>query len=116
MSKKKESLGEVAQSVDLAAPFAEAKAELPVEVVIDEVDFNELADLQKSIKLTEEQFNKVAGSIKRLEKDLDVFYSHEKTLNNQIDIKRKELIKRYKINDQRRWQIEASSRKVVYQG
>ena len=85
------------------------------DIVIDLLDFDELLELEKVTKQTEEQFNRIAGSIKRLEKDLDLYHNQEKTLNNQIDLKRKELIKRYKINEKRQWRIDITTRKIVYQ-
>lgn len=86
------------------------------EIFIEEVDFNELLELERSVKQTEEQFNRIAGNIERLKKDLDVYFNHERTLNTQIDGKRKELIKRYKLNEARQWRIDINTRKVVYQG
>lgn len=87
----------------------------PDEIVIVEVDFNELLELEKATRQTEEQLNKIAGSIYRLNKDMDVYHNHEKTLNEQINVKRKDLIRRYKIDETRQWRIDLSSRKVVYQ-
>jgi len=84
-------------------------------VVIDEVDFNELLELEKAVRQTEDQFNKLAGGIKRMEKDLEVYFAHEKNLNGQMDAKRKDLIKRYKIDEQRQWRIDINNRKIVYQ-
>ena len=85
------------------------------EIVIAEVDFNELLELEKATRQTEEQLNKLAGSAYRLQKDLELYHNHERTLNGQIDTKRKELIKRYRIDEQRQWRIDINNRKVVYQ-
>lgn len=85
------------------------------DIIIAEVDFNELLELEKAVRQTESQHDKIAGNIKRLEKDLDAYYAHEKNLTGQIDAKRKELIKRYKIEEQRTWRIDINNRKVVYQ-
>ena len=93
----------------------EPQAPPPADIVIAEVDFNELLELEKGVRHTEDQLNKVAGNIFRLKRDLDLFHNHEKTLAAQIDAKRKELIKRYKVDEQRKWQIDLNTRKVVYQ-
>lgn len=86
------------------------------DIVIADVDFNELLELEKAARQTEEQFNKLSGNLKRLEKDLEVYYNHEKNLNSQIETKRKELIKRYKLDEQRQWRIDINTHKVIYQG
>src|SRR6478736_4445394 len=108
MAKKKEEVA-LPEVVDTGLPVAPPQQD----VVIAEVDFNELLDLEKGIRQTEEQFNKLAGSVRRLEKDLEVYYNHEKSLNAQIDAKRRELIKRYKLDEQRPWRIDINTRKVV---
>jgi len=122
MAKKKEDVAAVAPNevpdTGLLNPKVETPVETPVEAdtVIAEVDFNELLELEKTTRATEDQFNKVAGSIKRMEKELEAYHVHERNLNGQIDAKRKEIIKRYKIDEQRTWRIDINSRKVVYQG
>ena len=119
MAKKKEEVV-VAHNEALDTGPLNVKVDAPVpiqpqDIVIAEVDFNELLELEKAIRQTEEQFNKLSGNLKRLERDLDVYYNHEKSLNTQIDAKRKELIKRYKLEEARPWRIDINSRKVVYQ-
>jgi len=111
MAKKKD---DTVAPNEVPAPVSSVAA--PADPVIDEVDFNELLELEKAVKQTADQFNTIAGNIKRLEKDLDLYHNHEKTINGQIDLKRKDLIKRYKIDDQRQWRIDVNSRKVVYVG
>lgn len=85
------------------------------DTVIAEVDFNELLELEKATRQTTEQFDKIAGNIERLKRDLDLYHNHEKTLNNSIEAKRKDIIKRYNVNEQRSWRIDINSRKIVYQ-
>lgn len=113
MAKKKEveiaAFEDKAETVGLEQPVVE-------EVVIAEVDFNELLELEKATRQTEEQFNKIAGSIERLKRDLDAYHNHEKSLNEQINVKRKDLVRRNKIDDSRQWRIDINTRKVVYQG
>lgn len=118
MAKKKD---EVVQTPDVVSSAPTPVVAPPVapsepDVVIAEVDFNELLELEKATKQTGDQFNAIAGNIKRLEKDLDLYHAHEKALNEQIDSKRKELIRRYGINKDRQWRIDFNSRKVVYVG
>lgn len=112
MAKKKEEVVQTEVPEAVAQPKAEVVTQ---EVVIAEVDFNELLEIEKAIRQTEDQFNKLAGNVKRLEKDLEVYYNHEKNLNAQIDTKRRELVKRYKLDEQRQWRIDINTRKVVYQ-
>lgn len=84
------------------------------DIVIDEVDFNDLLDLEKAARTTEEQLNKLSGAIYRYSKEQDLFYAHEKKLNTEIDNKRKDLVKRYRLDEQKQWKIDINSRKVVY--
>ncbi len=95
----------------------EAVVQAPVapEVVIDEVDFNELLELEQAARTTEEQLNKLSGALFRMSKDQETYLAHERKLNGDIDAKRKDLIKRYKLDDKRQWRIDIKSRKVVYQ-
>jgi hypothetical protein len=123
MAKKKEDVAAVVAPSEVpdtgllnpanASPQVQAQAGEP-EVVIDEVDFNELLELEKAARTTEEQLNKLAGTIFRLAKDQDAYHAHERTLNGQIDTKRKDLIRRYKVNEKRQWKIDINTRKVVY--
>lgn len=84
------------------------------DIIIDEVDFNEFLEMNRNSEKIIDQLNQLCGTIYRLKKDQESYYVHEKTLNNQIDIKRKELVKRYKLDEQRLWAIDISTHKVVY--
>lgn len=111
MSKNKDVVVDKKENLDMQATDV-----LVTEIIVDEHDFNELLELEKTVGQTEDQFNKLSGSIKRLEKELDLYYNHEKTLRSQIDLKRKDLVKRYKLDDKRQWKIDINTRKVLYQG
>lgn len=84
------------------------------EIVIGEVDFNDLLDLERAARGTEEELNKLAGTIFRLSKNQELYLAKERELNASIDVKRKELVKRYKVSEQRQWKIDINTRKVVY--
>jgi hypothetical protein len=100
--------------VQTTQPTQEVK-EVEPEIVINEMDFNELLDMERALRQTEEQFNKIAGTIKRLEKDLDVYNNNERALTAQIDSKRKDFVKLYRLDEQRPWKIDINTRKIVYQ-
>lgn len=100
----------------LLNPKAAPQVPLDPEVVIAEVDFNELLELEKATKQTADQFDKVAGNIERLRRDLEVYGNHERTLNEQINAKRNALIKRYQLDEKRQWRIDFNTRRVVYIG
>lgn len=85
------------------------------EVVIDEVDFNDLLELERALRGAEDQLNKLSGALFRMAKDQEVLLVHERQLNADIDAKRKDLIKRYKLDDKRQWRVDINTRKVVYQ-
>lgn len=116
MAKKKD---EAVQTTALeAGPVSAAPVATPVvaDIVVADVDFNELLELEKAVKQTADQFDKIAGNIERLKRDLDLFHNHERTINTQIESKRKELVKRYQIDEKRQWRIDFTSHKVVYVG
>jgi len=112
MAKKKD---EVVPTVP-AEVSAVANMSPPVqpEIVIADVDFNELLELEKAVKQTAEQFDKISGNIERLKYDLSVYHNHEVALNEQMNTKRKELIRRYQIDEKRQWRIDYTSHRVVY--
>lgn len=85
-----------------------------LDVIIDEVDFNELLEFERAIRNTEAQLEKVSGTIFRLTQDQGTIYAHERSLNAQIEVKRKELNKRYKLDEQRSWKVDLNTRKIVY--
>lgn len=83
-------------------------------IIVESVDFDELLELERAVKNTEEQLNRIAGMVYRLAKDQETFYSHERNLAAQIEAKRKDLIKRYKIDEKRQWKIDINTRDIVY--
>jgi hypothetical protein len=95
-------------------PTTSVAKQVAPDVVIDEVDFNELLEYEKAARNTEEQLNKLSGSMFRLTKDQELLYNHEKKVNAEIELKRKDLIKRYKLDEQKSWKIDINSRKVIY--
>ena len=112
MAKKKE---ELVSHDDLGTDMNVSTASLiGTEVFIDEIDFNELLELEQLFRQTEGQFDKIAGTAARLKKDLEIVYNNERALNNQMENKRAELVKRYRIDGKRSWVIEIGTRKVVY--
>lgn len=84
------------------------------DIAIDQVDFDELATLEQSIRGAEEQLNRVSGLMYRLSKDQDTLFTHERGLAAQLDSKRKEIVRRYKLDDTRQWKIDVNTRKIVY--
>ena len=84
------------------------------EITIADVDFNELLELEQTFKRTEEILNRLAGNIYRLSKDQETCLNKERNLNMQMEIKRKEIIKRYKIDDTKTWQVDTNTKKVIY--
>jgi len=90
------------------------KVEAEKDLIIDDVDFQELFDLETAFKNAENQVNKLSGTLYRLEQDQKLLLEQEKVVAAQLEVKRKEIIKRYRINDNVRWQIEAQTRKVIY--
>lgn len=85
-----------------------------VEIVLEEMDFNESMELQKALENTKIQLDKIAGHIFRLTKEQEVYFNHERNLMVELDNKRKELIKRYKINEKQEWKVDPNTRKVKY--
>lgn len=112
MAKKKEEV--VVQVPDMVVTPNVVQQE--PEIVIAEVDFNDLLELEKATKQTAEQFDKVAGNVERLKRDLEVYGNHERNLNDQINTKRNALIKRYQLDEKRQWRIDFNTRRVVYIG
>lgn len=84
------------------------------EIVLAEVDFNELLELEKETQLAQEQLNKLSGAIFRIQKDQETIYNHEKTLGIKIETKKRELLKRYKIDEAKQWKVDLNTRKVIY--
>lgn len=84
------------------------------DIIIDEVDYNELLELEKANKDAATQLNVLSGAIFRMSKDQEICLNNEKNILIQIEAKRKELIKRYKIDDQKKWQIDMKSRMIIY--
>lgn len=85
-----------------------------VDIIIDEDDFNEILELEKVLKSVQEQLNKLSGAMYRLSKDQESLFVNEKNLFTNIESKRKELAKIYKLNDKKNWHVDINSRKVVY--
>jgi len=85
------------------------------QIVIGDIDFNELLELERQRNATEDQLNKISGAVFRLQADQKAYHEHEKNLAASLELKRKELVKRYKIDDARKWQIDLKSRVVIYQ-
>ena len=88
------------------------KAEPPV--AISDVDFNELLELEKARASTEEQLNKLSGMLYRMEQDQKAYFEHERVLYGKTDALRKDLVRRYKIDETKKWQIDANTRQIVY--
>ncbi len=112
MAKNKENDSTLTAKLDSEKP--QESSQTAADVVIDELDFNDLLELEKVARTTEEQLNKISGAMFRLSQDQEVFYNHEKKINAEIDTKRKDLLKRYKLDEQRQWKIDINTRKVVY--
>jgi hypothetical protein len=96
------------------------KEENPKELIEDnnsimaELDFNELLEFEKTLKSVEEQLNRISGVVYRLTKDQEALYNSEKNIMSNINVKRKELVKRYNLDDKRNWKVDINSRKIVY--
>jgi hypothetical protein len=114
MAKRKEIEDMLSDNLVIPEQTTVTATETISDVVIDELDFNELLELEKAARATEEQLNKLAGIVYRYSKEQELYYNHEKKLNAEIDTKRKDLLKRYRLDEQRPWKIDINSRKVVY--
>lgn len=83
-------------------------------IVVGDVDYNEIMEIQKILQSTVLKLNELSGEAFRLTKAQEIHFRNELELKNQLEVKRKELIKRYKINDQKKWSVDINSKVVVY--
>lgn len=88
--------------------------ESSADITLDEIDFKEAGGLQKALTETQEKIDRIAGYIFRLTKEKERLFTHEMALINELDNRRKELIKRYKLDEKRNWKIDPNTKKIVY--
>lgn len=91
-----------------------ASVQTEQDIVIGQGDIEELMKLEQEIKSTGDQLDKLSGAITRMTADQQLYVSHERNLAGQMDAKRKDVMKRYKIDEKRNWQIDVNTRKIVY--
>lgn len=97
------------------APQTTEAAVLEKEVFLLDGDFDDLVILEKERNQVQQQLDQVSGTIFRLEQDQQTLFQMEKGKNGQLEQKRQEITKRYNLDPERPWLIDAQSKRIVYQ-
>lgn len=105
----------MAKNKEVGTPVAETVEEVTDQVTtLDEVDFNELVEVERNVRTVEARLDKSAGLRARLLKEMETLYNQEQALLGALENKRKDLIKRYKIDDKKEWMVDVNTHQVVY--